>query len=117
MSFQSFEDLEVWKRACRLSIDVMTYFKNSKNYSLKDQMIRSSISIPSNIAEGQERDSPKDFRRFLRIAKGSCGELRTQLYLAQQTSEITPSQSKPLIQETKEISRMLQGLIRSIQTA
>ena len=91
--------------------------KDSKNYPLKDQMTRSSISIPSNISEGQERDSPKDFRRFLRIAKGSCGELRTQLYLAHQTFEIPSEISQPLIQETKEISRMLQGLIRSIQIA
>lgn len=117
MSFQSFEDLEVWKRSCRLSIDIMKIFKDSKNYPLKDQMTRSSISIPSNIAEGQERDSSGDFIRFLRIAKGSCGELRTQLYLAQQTAEITSDRSKPLIQETKEISSMLQGLIRSIQAA
>jgi len=117
MSYQSFEDLEVWKRACRLSIDIMKQVKNSRNYPLKDQMTRSAISIPSNIAEGQERDSQGDFIRFLRIAKGSCGELRTQLYLAQQLSEIASDICKPLIQETKEISAMLQGLIRSIQTA
>ncbi|MGB0993807.1 MAG: four helix bundle protein [Akkermansiaceae bacterium] len=117
MAYQSFEDLEVWKRACRLSLDIFKQMKNSQNYALKDQMTRSAISVPSNIAEGQERDSAGDFVRFLRIAKGSCGELRTQLYLAQQSQELTQEISRPLIQETKEISSMLQGLIRSIQAA
>ncbi len=115
MAYQSFEDLEVWKRSCRLCLDILEEIKECKNYPLKDQMTRSSISIPSNIAEGQERDYPKDFVRFLRIAKGSCGELRTQLYLAIKSNNIK-AQNKILIQETKEISSMIQGLIRSIQT-
>lgn len=115
MAYQSFEDLEVWKRSCRLSLEIMHDLKNSKNYPLRDQMTRASISIPSNIAEGQERDYPKDFIRFLRIAKGSCGELRTQLYLALKSHELPELKAKTYIQETKEISSMLQGLIRSIK--
>ncbi len=117
MSYQSFENLEVWKRSCRLSLEVMEQLINCKNYPLKDQMTRASISIPSNIAEGQERDYPQDFIRFLRIAKGSCGELRTQLYLAIKSNNITSSIGTKFIAETKEISSMLQGLIRSIQAA
>ncbi|MBK1789993.1 four helix bundle protein [Persicirhabdus sediminis] len=117
MAFHSFEDLEVWKRSCRLSLKVMEQTQNSNNYALKDQMIRSAISVPSNIAEGQERDSQGDFIRFLRIAKGSCGELRTQLYLAYKSSMIPEQPALDMIKETKEISSMLQGLIRSIQGA
>ena len=79
MAFQSFEELEVWKRGCRLAVEVHRALADSKEYALRDQMIRASISIPSNIAEGHERDSKLDFIRFLRIAKGSAAELRTQL--------------------------------------
>ena len=82
MAFQSFEELEVWKRGCRLAVVVHRALADSKEYALRDQMIRASISIPSNIAEGHERDGKLDFIRFLRIAKGSAAELRTQLYIA-----------------------------------
>jgi four helix bundle protein len=69
MAYQSFEDLEVWKRACRLAVDVHRALAKCKDYILKDQMIRAAVSIPSNIAEGYERDSRLDVIRFLRIAK------------------------------------------------
>ena len=115
MSYQSFEDLDVWKRSCQLATEIIEHIQNSKLFPLRDQMIRSAISIPSNIAEGQERDYPQDFIRFLRIAKGSCGELRTQLYLSSKLSVIPQDVCSAFINETKEISRMLQGLIRSLQ--
>jgi four helix bundle protein len=86
MAYQSFEDLDVWKRACRLAVELIRALNGaiskSKEYALKDQMARASISVPSNIAEGYERDSRLDVIRFLRIAKGSAAELRTQCYLA-----------------------------------
>jgi len=120
MAVTTFEDLEVWKRGCNLAVDVCVAMHASKDYALKDQMQRSAISIPSNIAEGAERDSEGDFVRFLRISKGSCGELRTQLYISErvrQKLELQPVEgSRRMIQETREISAMLQGLIRSIKT-
>lgn len=69
MAYQSFEELEIWKRACRLAVDVTKTLETTRNFALRDQMIRAAISIPSNIAEGHERDSRLDFIRFLRIAK------------------------------------------------
>jgi four helix bundle protein len=75
---------------------------------------RSAISVPSNIAEGCERDSKLENIRFLHIAKGSAAELRTQVYIAQQIGMIKNTDSKNLIKELKEISSMLQGLIKSI---
>ena len=113
MAYQSFEDLEVWKRACRLAIEVVRAFSKSKEYIFKDQMVRAAISIPSNIAEGYERDSRLDVIRFLRIAKGSAAELRTQCYLAQKLELLVQNQCQMFIQECKEISAMLQGLIRA----
>ncbi len=115
MAFQSFEELEVWKRGCRLAVEVNRALADSKEYALRDQMIRASISIPSNIAEGHERDSRLDFIRFLRIAKGSAAELRTQLYIAQRLSVLPKEQIEMLIQETRELCPMLQALIRSLR--
>lgn len=120
MAITTFEDLEVWKRGCQLAVDVCVASHDSKNYGLKDQMQRSAISIPSNIAEGAERDSEGDFIRFLRISKGSCGELRTQLYIHERVQQAlsldSMSGTRDMIRETREISAMLQGLIRSIET-
>ncbi len=114
MPKHQFEDLEVWKRSARLAVEVLKLVENIKLYSLKDQMARAAISIPSNIAEGAERDGDKEFARFLRIAKGSAGELRTQFYLGIKASIIPPETANNLIIELKEIGAMLQGLIRSL---
>ena len=86
-----------------------------RRFVLKDQIERSSLSIPSNIAEGQERDTPKEFARFLRIAKGSCGELRTQLMLAERIGVFIDVDLPIMIRETREISAMLRGLVRSVE--
>jgi len=76
-------------------------------------MNRAAVSIPSNIAEGAERDSVKKFIHFLHIVKGSAAELRTQFYIAEKIEILTPVVTRPLITETKEIASMLQGLINS----
>jgi len=76
-----FEDIEVWKRSARLSAELYKFFVGCNDFGFRDQITRSGLSIPSNIAEGSERDSKKDFIRFLQYAKGSCGELRTQVYI------------------------------------
>jgi four helix bundle protein len=116
MAYQSFEDLEVWKRGCRQAVAVYRTFEHCGRFSLKDQMEGSSLSVLSNIAEGSERDSSGDFIRFLRISKGSNGELRTQIYVAAELGLIEHGQAREMIAESKEISSMIQGLIRSLQT-
>jgi len=114
MAYQSFEDLEVWQRGCRLAVDIYRAFERCKRYSLKDQTERAGLSVPSNIAEGAERGSGRDFAHFLNFSKGSCGELRTQLYIARKLDSIGKSEFNKLVGETKEISAMLQGLRRSV---
>jgi len=114
MAYQSFEDLEVWQRGCRLFVDSFRAFEGCRKYSLKDQIERASLSIPSNIAEGAERGSTKDFARFLNFSKGSCSELRTQLYIARKLALVGKNDFEKLISETKEISAMFQGLRRSV---
>ena len=115
MSYQSFESLDVWKRACRLVVAVYRTLDDCRDYGLKDQMTRAAVSIPSNIAEGYERGSDKDFVRFLRIAQGSSAELRTQLYIAQKIGFIEIGTMKTLAEETRGISAMLQALAQSRQ--
>ena len=116
---ETFEDLEVWKRGCNLTVDIHVALAESNDFALRNQMERSSLSIPSNIAEGCERDSTPDFIKFLRYSKGSCGELRTQLYVAERIRQRLGAppldQSRAMIQETREISRMIQGLINSLK--
>lgn len=108
-----FEDLEVWKRAARLSADIYKELSGLKDYGFKDQITRSGLSIPSNIAEGIERESTKECVNFLSYAKGSCGELRTQIYIGIDIGYIPDETGKQWIKETREISAMLVGLIRS----
>ena len=114
MAYKSFEDLEVWQRACRLAVEVFKEFRSCDFINLKHQIERSVLSIPSNIAEGAERGGSKEFSQFLKIAKGSCGELRTQLYIAAKLKSLESQKSKSLIAESKEISAMIEGLRKSI---
>jgi len=114
MAYRSFEELEVWQRGCRLSVDIFNSFAECKNFTLKDQIGRASLSIPCNIAEGSERGSTKDFAHFLNFSKGSCGELRTQVYIARKLNLLGKSNFEHFVAETKELSKMLEGLRRSI---
>jgi four helix bundle protein len=114
MAFQSFEDLEVWQRGCRLAVDVFKTFAGCRNFTMQDQVQRAALSVPCNVAEGYERDSNKEFIRFLNIAKGSGGELRTQLYISRKLDFIKKTDSDRLVKESKEISAMLHGLSRAV---
>ena len=110
-----FESLEVWKRSARLSAEVYKYFALCKDFGFKDQITRSSLSIPSNIAEGYERGSDKDTVRFLYYAKGSAAELRSQIYIGIDIGYIEKNIGNQWIKETDEVSKMLRGLIQAFQ--
>lgn len=114
MAYRSFEDLEVWQRSCRLAVDVFTAFARCKSFGLKSQVERSALSIPSNIAEGAERGGAKEFGQFLKIAKGSSGELRTQLYIAGRLNVLESAHVRSLVKEVSEISAMTEGLRKSL---
>lgn len=112
--YHSFEDLEVWKRACNLAVKVYETLRECRDFGLRDQMQRAAVSIASNIAEGSER-SPKDFARFLSIARGSSAELRTQAYIAAKIGIIDSQSMRDIVDETKEVSKMLYGLAKSME--
>ena len=111
-----FEDLDVWKRAARISAEIYSTLSKLKDYGFRDQITRSSLSIASNIAEGYERETAKDRAKFLTYAKGSAGELRTQLYIGQSAGLLDRERARHWIEETKVISRMLHQLIKKVRT-
>lgn len=111
MAYCSFEDLEIWKRSCQLAVRMYELLQECRDFGLKDQMTRSAVSIPSNIAEGSERGSGPDFIKFLHIAKGSVAELRTQVYIANKVGLLSSDTKNELVSELKQISSMLHGLI------
>ncbi len=115
MSDGGFEDLEVWKRSKALAVEICLAFRDCRDYGLRDQITRSAVSVPSNIAEGAERNSRPEFCQFLGYAKGSAGELRTQIMVAADLCYIERAESERLIAECRELSRMLWGLIRSMR--
>jgi four helix bundle protein len=113
-----FEDLKVWQKARALNFKVYQLTSNetfSKDFGLKNQIRNASVSISSNIAEGFERNGNKEFSQFLSIAKGSAGEVRSQLYLAKDLEYIPEENFQTLVDDLTEISKMLNGLIRYLK--
>ena len=110
----NFEKLEVWKRACQLSADMYTSLKDLRDFGFKDQITRSSLSVPSNIAEGMVKPTLKDKAKYLHIANGSCAEMRTQVYIGMKINYITEDVGGAWVKETKLISAMLTGLIKAL---
>ena len=111
-----FEELDVWKRSARLSADIYKALAELKDYGFRDQITRAGLSMPSNIAEGYERNSNKELTLFLNYAKGSAGELRAQIYIGMEIGYINRENGKHWLQEAEEISKMLHGLMRTIKS-
>lgn len=107
-----FEDLEIWKESMILATEVYGALKELRDFSLRDQMQRCAVSVPSNIAEGYERQSNREFIKYLYIARGSCAELRTQLYLVIKLGLLETELGKRLVEKTRIISAMIHRLIQ-----
>lgn len=112
----AFEKLDVWKRSSRLCVELYKALVHCRDRGFRDQITRSALSVPSNIAEGYERDSRQEFIRYLRIAKGSSGELRTQLYIGIEAGFIPRDRAVQFVTEAKELSRMISGLIIRLES-
>lgn len=111
---ERFEDLLSWQRARQLTGLVYQATKAgqfARDFGLKDQIQRASVSILSNIAEGFERGGDKEFQQFLSHAKGSCAEVRAQLYVAKDQGYLTPSEFEELKTLSLEISRLISGMM------
>ncbi|MBU4446400.1 MAG: four helix bundle protein [Candidatus Marinimicrobia bacterium] len=110
---EKFEDIEVWKEGMNLTVELYKLLSGCRDFGFRDQLQRAAVSIPSNIAEGYERNTNKEYIQFLYIAKGSCGELRTQLYLAEKLGYITSENANQMINKTRKISSMIYNLIKT----
>ena len=116
--YKNFEDLPVWKLAKDLAVKIYQTTKNQKfrrDYSLVDQIRRASISVSSNIAEGFERGSRKELIQFLYIAKGSLGEVRSQLQVSSELGYTNEENFGLLLQQTYDLSKQLGGFISSLR--
>ena len=105
-----FEDLHVWRRSARLSAELYKYFIGFRDYGFRDQITRSGLSIPSNIAEGHERESVRDKLRFLSYARGSAGELRAQILIGIEAGYIDAETGNYWRQEAEGIAKMLYAM-------
>ena len=113
-----FEDLDAWNVACELANLIYLFGRESgfsKDYSFKDQIQRAAVSVMNNVAEGFERGSNKDFAKFLFIARGSVGEVRSMLYLALDQKYITDEQFKEAYNLCVRDSQLCWGLIKHLQ--
>jgi four helix bundle protein len=108
------EQLEVWQRSKQLSVEVYRELKGLRDFGFKDQITRSALSIPSNIAEGFERFTEKEKFRFVSIAKGSCGEFATQALIGIEVGYIPEPVGRHWRQEAMLLSRMLGALLKSL---
>ena len=115
-----FEELEVWQRARDMTREIYTCCADggfSRDFGLRDQIRRAAVSVVSNIAEGFERGGDREFRQFLALAKGSCGEVRAQLYVALDQGYLNQDKFDHLSALTIQIGRMLGGLMNYLKVS
>jgi four helix bundle protein len=111
---ESFEKLEVWRRSIDVAVKIHELLRDSRDFGYRSQITDSADSISSNIAEGAERNTKAEFKQFLGYAKGSAGESRSRLYIGQRLGYFTPQDAEVLLDELRRISRMINGLIDSL---
>ena len=114
MVISRFEEILSWQKSKELTVTIYLLFSKSKDFGFRDQIQRASVSIMNNIAEGFERQTNKEFRNFLFIAKGSCGEVRSMLYLAKDLEKISVKDFNKLCSLTLEISKLISAFIKTL---
>ncbi len=114
MGIIKFEDIVAWQKSRELVLKIYNTFKNNKDFGFKNQIERAAVSVMNNIAEGFERRTNNEFKYFLYVAKGSNGEVRSMLYLASDLNKISENEFKELYNLSNEISKILTGLIKTL---
>lgn len=118
MKVSRFEDLTCWQEAASLAVEIYMVSKDGefgRDFGFRDQIRRAAVSIASNVAEGKERETVPELVRHLYIAKGSAGELKTQLIIAEQIGYLNADEAKRLVERVEGISAMLGGLIKTLK--
>jgi four helix bundle protein len=111
---EKFEDIVAWQKARELTKTIYAQTRESrfaKDFGLKDQIQRASVSIMGNIAEGFDRGGDKEFIQFLSISNGSCGEVKSHLYVALDQGYVSPAQFSELYNSADEVGRLLSGFM------
>jgi four helix bundle protein len=117
MKIRTFEDLLVWQKAIAHTIEIYKRFHLVSDFGFKNQIQRASISISNNIAEGFERGSDRDFRRFLFISQGSCSEVKSMIFIALKLNYISSGEFSLIYGQLNEIGKMLFGLIKTLNSS
>ena len=112
-----FEDLIIWQESKALTVTLYEIFRKSRDFGFKDQILRASVSIMNNVAEGFERSSDKDFSRFLFMAKASAGEVRSMLHLAIELKYLDVNQANNLIDQARKLSGSIGNFIKYLNKA
>ncbi|PWK50870.1 four helix bundle protein [Pleionea mediterranea] len=107
-----FDRMDVWMRAVELSVEAYKYSTKIRDYGFRDQLTRSALSIPSNIAEGVERESIKESINFLSYAKASAGEFYTQVFIGKKAGFLDIDVAERWLQESKEITAILAAIMK-----
>jgi len=114
MKIEKFEDIIGWQKAFELTQIIYQVFSDCKDYGFKNQIQRAAVSIMNNIAEGFERKTNNEFKQFLYVAKGSCGEVRSMGYLAKSLKYLSDDNASLLLRKSTEVSKILSGLIKTL---
>jgi four helix bundle protein len=114
MKINHFEEIEAWKKSQIVAVRIYKLLQANVDFGFKNQIQRAAISISNNIAEGFERGSDADFRRFLFISLGSCSEVKSMIYIAHQLHYLTYEDAIQMRKDLSEISRMIKGFIRTL---
>ena len=114
MKINHFEEIEAWKKSQLIAVRIYKLLQANLDFGFKNQIQRAVVSISNNIAEGFDRGSDADFRRFLFIALGSCSEVKSMIYIAHHLSYLSIDDSIQMRKDLTEISRMIKGFIRTL---
>lgn len=115
MVFKRFEDIVAWQVSQNLAVQIYQLFREIRDFGFRDQLFRAVVSISNNIAEGFDRASNVEFARFLIYARGSNSEVKSMLYLSIELGYLSKEQADNLLQQTERISKLLNGLIKSLK--
>ena len=113
---ETFEKLEVWREGKELAVEIYRSFRGCRDFSFRDQIQRAAVSVPANIAEGLERNSPAECKNFMGFAKGSAGEVRTFLCLAEELELLDKDRARRLREQALRVSKRLHGFIHYLES-
>jgi len=116
MKIETFEDMPVWRSAQTMACEIYRHFEKCKDFSFRDQIRRAAVSVPTNVAEGYERRTNKEFIQFLFIAKGSCAEVRSLSDLAFSLSMVDKHTLVKWQEQSLSISKQISGLIKYLRS-